>query len=95
MAEADPVTHYVFTDHTRFELRRRGLSETLIASILNNPEQRWEIRKGRHVLQSRIRLGSPRKTYLVRVIVDIDRTPCEIVTAYRTSKLSKYWRNES
>ncbi len=26
--------------------------------------------------------------------VDVDRVPAEVVTAYRTSKLSKYWREE-
>jgi len=30
--------------------------------------------------------------YLVRVFVDMDRHPAEIVTVYRTSKVSKYWR---
>jgi hypothetical protein len=30
----------------------------------------------------------------VRVFVDVDRAPPEVVTAYRTSKLAKYWRAE-
>jgi uncharacterized protein YuzE len=29
------------------------------------------------------------------VFVDVDRTPDEAVTVYKTSKLDKYWRNES
>jgi len=29
------------------------------------------------------------------VFVDVDRTPDEVVTVYKTSKLDKYWRNES
>jgi hypothetical protein len=32
------------------------------------------------------------KVYLVRVFVDVDRQPAEVVTVYRTSKVSKYWR---
>lgn len=28
--------------------------------------------------------------YLVRVFVDVDRTPAVVVTAYRTSKIDKY-----
>jgi len=42
------------------------------------------------LLQSRIPLAG--KTYLLRVFVDIDRDPAEIVTAYRTSRIAKYWR---
>jgi hypothetical protein len=32
--------------------------------------------------------------YLVRVFVDVDRDPAEVVTAYRTSKISKYWEEQ-
>jgi hypothetical protein len=39
-------------------------------------------------------MGSPTRVYLVRVFVDVDRDPPEVVTAYRTSKLPKYWRVE-
>ena len=49
---------------------------------------------GRVVLQSRIAMGFPERTYLVRVFVDVDRTPAEIVTVYRTGKVSKYWSEE-
>jgi len=37
-------------------------------------------------------LGAPPETYLLRVFVDVDRVPPEVVTVYRTSKLPKYWR---
>jgi len=30
--------------------------------------------------------------YLVRVFVDVDRSPPEVVTVYRTSKVERYWR---
>lgn len=30
--------------------------------------------------------------YLVRVFVDVDRDPAEVVTVYRTSKVEKYWK---
>lgn len=56
------------------------------------PEQRIQMRPGREVLQSRIALQG--KTYLVRVFVDVDRKPPEVMTVYRTSKIEKYWRDE-
>lgn len=43
-------------------------------------------------MQSRIE--SEGKTYLIRVFVDVDLMPVEVVTAYRTSKIEKYWRTE-
>jgi hypothetical protein len=86
------VTDYVITPHAAFEMERRGLSEQIVRSVLSAPEQRLEVRRGRIVLQSRVSLGEPARIYLIRVIVDIDRQPAEVVTAYRTSRISKYWR---
>jgi hypothetical protein len=88
----EPVKDYVVTDHAAFEMGRRGLSEQVIRRVLVAPEQRLEIRSGRVVLQSRVALGAPEKTVLVRVVVDVDRHPAEVVTAYQTSKIGKYWR---
>jgi hypothetical protein len=88
----DPVTDYVITPHAAFEMERRGLSEQIVRSVLSAPEQRLEVRRGRIVLQSRVSLGEPARIYLIRVTVDIDRQPAEVVTAYRTSRISKYWR---
>lgn len=89
---ADPIKEFVITDHAAVELARRGLTEDTVRRVLSGPEQQIEIRPGRVVLQSRITMDSPGKEYLVRVFVDVDREPGEVVTAYRTSKLSKYWR---
>jgi hypothetical protein len=47
------------------------------------------------VYQSRIEFEEPVKIHLLRVFVDIDRQPAEVVTAYRTSKVEKYWKSES
>lgn len=70
------------------------MSEATIHAILSAPEQRFEVRPGRVVLQSKIVSGHPEKTVLVRVFVDVDRTPAEVVTAYQTSKIAKYWRGD-
>jgi hypothetical protein len=62
------------------------------AAFLAAPEQRHAARPGRDVLQSRI--GVAGKTYLLRVFVDVDRQPAEVVTVYRTSRVGKYWRTD-
>lgn len=87
-----PITDYVFSEHARFELLRRGLSEEAVRAILLSPEQRIEVRPGRVVLQSKVFLEPSGTVFLLRVFVDIDRRPAEVVTAYRTSKVEKYWR---
>ena len=73
-------------------MTRRGLSEEIVRSVLAAPDRQIEIRPGRVVVQSQVKMSAPPKTYLIRVFVDVDRDPKEVVTAYRTSKVSKYWR---
>jgi hypothetical protein len=88
----EPITAYSLTPHAAFEIKRRGLSEKIVRQVLNAPEQRYQVRAGRDILQSRVSLDTSGKVYLVRVFVDIDRQLPEVVTAYRTSKIDKYWR---
>lgn len=91
--KAVPILDFVLTSHASAELQRRGLDETLVRRVLAHPEQRVAVRPGRDVVHSRIELAGRR--YLVRVFVDVDRSPAEVVTAYRTSKIAKYWRKSS
>ena len=89
----EPVLEYSISPHAAFEMERRGVDEALVRRVLAAPEQRESMRLGRDVLQSRIEVD--KRTYLVRVFVDVDRRPAEVVTAYRTSKIGKYWRSEA
>jgi len=85
------MADYNITDHAYFEMQRRGISKEIIQSILTNPDQIVEIRQGRSVYQSKVQFDASNKMYLIRVFIDIDREPPEVVTAYRTSKIEKCW----
>ena len=89
--EPEAISDYVFSVHARREIARRGLSFPTIEAVLRAPEQRIELRPGRVVLQSQIPDAEGR-IFLLRVFVDVERQPAEVVTAYRTSKVMKYWR---
>ncbi len=83
---------WIFTSHARLEMLRRGISEAEVIEVLTAPHQQEEVRPGRTVYQSLVNMGGPPKAYVLRVFVDTDRDPAEIVTVYRTSKVAKYWR---
>ena len=85
------IGRYLLTDHAALGMKRRGLTEDLLAGILEAPDQRILVRPGRLILQSRAKFGTS-LVYLVRIIVDVDRVPPEVVTAYRTSRIMKYWK---
>jgi len=92
MTKPAALTEYQTTNHAREEMARRQISEADVARVLSEPEQTEGVREGREVYQSRLEIGEPPKTYLLRVFVDINRQPPEVVTVYRTSKIGKYWR---
>jgi hypothetical protein len=68
---------------------RRGISPDEVCRVLQRPASVDEVRPGRVVLQS-IPSGEPE--YLLRVFVDVDRVPPEVVTVYRTSRIATYRR---
>ena len=92
MPDIEPIHEFVFTDHALIEMARRQISEEDVKRVLAKPEQTEMVREGRAVYQSRLEMGKPPKTYLIRVFVDINPRPPYVVTVYRTSKIEKYWR---
>jgi len=77
----------IITAHARSQMARRQISERKLRLVLLNPEEVLPVREGRVVAQGMC--GG----YLVRVFVDVDRDPPEVVTAYRTSRIDKYRRS--
>lgn len=92
MPDIEPIHKFVFTDHALKEMARREITQEDARAVLAKPEQMEMVRDGRAVYQSRIGMGEPPKTYLLRVFVDIEPVPPFVVTVYRTSKIEKYWR---
>jgi len=87
MLEASPITEYRLTDHARLEKEHRQTTEAEIAQVLSAPEQSEIVRPVRMVYQSRIEFGEPDQTYLLRVFVDVDRRPAEVVRLIELARL--------
>ncbi len=80
----------ILTDHAREQMAKRGISESQVRSLLGKPCDRRPVRPGRIMVQGMISVGAPPVDYLLRVFLDVDRSPPEVVTSYRTSKIDKY-----
>lgn len=74
----------VFTEHALLQMAKRQLAVVDAQRVLVAPEEVLPVREGRVVAQ--LLDGN----YLLRVVVDVDRTPFEVVTAYRISQIEKY-----
>ncbi len=65
-------------------MAKRQLAETDVRQALASPDEILPVREGRVVAHSML------QGYLLRVFIDVDRLPIEVVTAYRTSKIDRY-----
>jgi hypothetical protein len=72
-------------------MARRAIPLDLLESVLQYPQQVVPERSGRKAYQSQVDFGAG-KIFLLRAIVDDQVDPTSVVTVYRTSKISKYWR---
>ena len=77
----------ILTDHAARRLAKRGIALEAVRAVLGGPESVAPVRPGRVVAQGMI--GGQ----LLRVFVDVDRRPPEVVTAYLTSRMDKYRRS--
>jgi len=79
----------ILTDHARLRLARRGIDPKIVQQVLRKHAAVIATKNARFVLQDVVDLGD-QKPYLLRIVIDADREPPEVVTAYITSKLKKY-----
>lgn len=90
MSVAPSLIGAVLSAHVREQMAVRGIQEAEIRSVLGAPSRVDAVRPGRVVAQRIIPRPGSTKPYLMRVFVDVDRTPAAIVTAYWTSRIEKY-----
>jgi len=75
--------------HAENQLKERGISKRLIEEILSNPEQIINSIKGRKIAHKVISEGKVK--FLYRVIYVIEKSKFEVISAYKTRKIVKYW----
>ena len=70
----------------RQKIEDHGLTVEDVRAVLAAPDQQLPGHAGRLIVQSKV------GRFLVRVVIEQDRNPPEVVTAYRTSNIEKYWQ---
>jgi hypothetical protein len=89
------VRRLLFTEHALDAIERRQLSLALVRRVVRAPEQLMALRPGRVIAQSICEMDEPARVYLVRVVVDVRDDRAEVVTAYRSTRIARYWRGVS
>ncbi len=81
--------NYRVSRHAQQTIRERNIPETAIDTVLNSPQQIVDGKDGKRVYQSVFKVYD--RQFLVRVIVNDDHDPVEVITVYKTSQIDKYW----
>jgi hypothetical protein len=81
--------------HAREQMEERGITEEMVFSIIENPQQTIAQGADKLIYQSIWYFEDEAKEFLVRVFVNIVKIPNLVITVYLTSKVEKYWRNEN
>lgn len=79
-----------FSKHVVEELDNRKIPRRLVEQVLRSPEQKFPELEDITCYQSRVEISG--KQYLLRAMVNEALNPPVVVTVYRSSKISKYWR---
>ena len=82
------LSQAIITEHAAEQMAKRQIALDDVIRVLKSPSEVLPVRTGRVVAHGMV--GQPERPYLLRVFVDIDRKPPEVVTVYRTSKIDKY-----
>ncbi len=80
---------YRLSSHARQEIERRAIPLSLLEAVLESPDQVVPERGRLKAFQCKRDISG--KIFLLRVIVDDSADPAVVVTAYRTTKIEKYW----
>lgn len=78
-----------YMPHAESQLAERSIDKQIIEDIIKNPQQLLGSTKGRKIAQSIILEGSIK--FLIRIVYIVESHEIIVLTAYRTTKIQKYW----
>jgi hypothetical protein len=79
------------SDHARSAMARREIAAASMREVPRAPQAVVPgNRPSRQVAQGPVMLGDPPRRVLLRVVVDVDKVPPEVVTVYATSQFGRY-----
>lgn len=84
------MAQFRYSAHAISEMAKRNITCFEVDAVLSTPEQKVTEHEEIVCYQSQVKLSD--KLYLLRVMVNETTSPFLVVTVYKTSKISKYWR---
>ena len=84
----------IFSEHAKFEIARRKIAARTVGRMLEHPQQEIVAAEGKTVIQGKYRDRHLGKEMLLRIIGRRTKEGFFVITAYKTSRIGKYWKSE-
>ena len=84
----------VFSNHAILEINRRQIKIEDVERFVDNPPQQIPSKKNRTIIQGKYHDEHFNKEMLLRIIGEELESSFYVITAYRTSKIGKYWKGD-
>ena len=85
------MPEFSISNHAKEQMELRQVSLKVVMSVLTNPQQILT-EEDKKIYQSIINFEEE-GNYLVRVFVNAEKDPNNVITVYRTSKIEKYYES--
>ncbi len=84
----------IFSEHALFEIKFRKIKKEDVERLIRHPMQKIPSKKNRIIIQGRYSDYIEHKEMLLRIIGEEAENAFHVITAYKTSKIEKYWKED-
>ena len=82
----------IFTEHAMFQMQRRKIRKEDVESLIKSSYQKIRTKEGKTIFQNKYFDKIVKKEMLLRVIGEETGEGFIVITAYKISKIEKYWK---
>jgi hypothetical protein len=84
----------IFSKHAEEQLLRRGIARETVMLVVSQPEEILADDEDATITIFQSLIKENNRCFLLRVFINKDKFPHEIITLYKTSKIQKYYEGE-
>lgn len=84
----------IFSKHAKEQMLRRGITREIVMLVISHPEETLADEEDVTVTIYQSLIKEDNQRFLLRVFINKDKFPHEIITLYKTSKIKKYYEDK-
>jgi hypothetical protein len=84
----------IFSNHAKEQMRKRAIAREIVMSVISHPEEILVDDEDATVTIFQSLIKEDQQWFLLRVFINKNKIPHEIITLYKTSKIKKYYEGK-